>query len=73
MTPLFHRGGPVPCGRVALSVHRLQGSYELSADNVRLPDGSTPKRGQALICGACYQPLVSQWLFPSPEAQLITV
>lgn len=73
MTPLYHRGGPVPCNKVALSVHRLQGPYELSADNVVMPNGQRPQRGDALICGACNQPLVSQWLFPSPEAQPITV
>lgn len=64
MIPLYHRGGPAPCGKVALRVNRLQGRYELSADNVRLLDGSAPRRGDALICGACQQPLISQWLFP---------
>jgi hypothetical protein len=73
MIPLYHRGGPVPCGKAALFVNRLQGQYELSADNVTLHNGKKPARGDALICGACNQPLVSQWLFPSPDSHAITV
>ena len=73
MIPLYHRGGPVPCGQPALGVRRLPNRYELAADNVLLLDGTRPRRGDALICGACQQPLVSQWLFPAPEAQPITV
>lgn len=73
MTPLFHRGGPVPCGHIALYVRLEQNQYELTADNVRRLDGTSPKRGDAVICGACGQPIVSQWLFPSSDSQPITV
>jgi hypothetical protein len=73
MIPLYHRGGPAPCGNAALWVRALQNPYELSADNVTLVDGRTPRRGDALICGTCNQPLISQWLFTSPVALPITV
>lgn len=73
MLVLYHRGGPAPCGQPAIGVHALPSRYEIAADNVVLLDGSRPKRGDAMICGACRQPIVPQWLFASPDAQPITV
>lgn len=73
MSPLYHRGGPAPCGKPALYVHRAPNRYELAADNVMKLNGKRPSRGDALICGSCGQPIVSQWLFPSADAKPITV
>lgn len=67
MILLYHRGGPVACGNPAIGVRRLPNRYEIAADNVVLLDGSEPKRGDPMICGACRQPIVPQWLFPSPD------
>lgn len=64
---LFHRGGPVPCNQSAIRVRKLPNPYEIAADNVRLLDGSSPKRGDPMICGSCGQPVVPQWLFPEPD------
>ena len=63
----------MPCGMPALGVRALPNRYELAADNVLLLDGRQPVRGDAMICGACGQPVVSQWLFAAPGAQPITV
>ena len=73
MIPLYHRGGPVACGKPALMVHRTPGRYGLAADNVRLLNGTAPQRGDPMLCGSCDNPVVSQWLFASPDAQPITV
>lgn len=73
MKLLFHRGGPVPCGGPAIGVRALPSRYEIAADNVMLLDGTTPVRGDPMLCGACKQPVVPQWLFPAPDAQPITV
>lgn len=73
MIVLYHRGGPVPCGRPALGVRRLPSSYELAADNVLRLDGTAPRRGDPVLCGSCGQPLHAQWLFASPDAQVISV
>jgi hypothetical protein len=67
LKPLFHRGGPVPCGKPSILVHALPGRYEIAADNVRLLNGQRPKRGDAMRCGSCGQPVVPQWLFPYPD------
>lgn len=73
MIPLFHRGGPFPCGKPALYVRVLPPTHEMPADNVILLDGTQPQRGDYLLCGSCDGPIVSDWLFASPEAQPITV
>lgn len=70
MKPMYHRGGPVPCNKPALLVVQEPDRYTLAADNVRLLDGTKPKRGDAMICGSCDQPIVSQWLFKSPEREI---
>lgn len=63
----------MPCGKPALVVRAAQSRYELSADNVMRLDGTTPKRGDPVVCGSCKQPLHPQWLFASPEREAITV
>ena len=73
MIALYHRGGPQPCGLPAIGVRQLPSRYEIAADNVVLLDGTTPKRGDGMICGACRKAIVPQWLFSSPDAQPITV
>lgn len=73
MIVLYHRGGPAPCNRPALGVVVMPARYELAADNVLLLNGRRPRRGDAMLCGACGQPLHPQWLFRSPDAQPITV
>ena len=73
MIPMYHRGGPVACGQPALTVRRVPGRYELAADNVQRLDGTKPQRGDPMLCGSCGNPIVSQWLFASPDAQPITV
>ena len=73
MILMFHRGGPVACNGPAIGVRRVPGRYEIAADNVVKLDGTVPVRGEGMLCGACGQPIIPQWLFPSPEAQPITV
>lgn len=75
MIVLYHRGGPAPCGQPALGLRRAMSMprHDLPADNVVKLDGTTPVRGEAVLCGACGQPLHPQWLFTSPEAQVIHV
>lgn len=73
MIPLYHRGGPTPCGMPAIGVHRLPSRYEIAADNVLKLDGTAPARGEGMFCGSCGVAVVPQWLFKSPEAQPITV
>lgn len=73
MIPLFHRGGPVPCGKPAIGVRCLPNRYEIAADNVLLLDGRQPVRGDPMVCGSCGNPIVAQWLFASPDRQLVTV
>ena len=68
MQPLFHRGGPFPCGDVAIFVHAMPNAYEITADNVRLLNGVIPKRGDPMLCGSCGKPVVPMWLYPSPDA-----
>ena len=72
MIALYHRGGPVPCGMPALGVRAMPSRYEIAADNVVRLDGTQPKRGDPLLCGACGQPLHPQWLFRAPYAQPVT-
>lgn len=67
MILLYHRGGPVPCYKPALGVHRLPNRYEIAADNVLKLDGTKPQRGEGMVCGACGNPVVPQWLFASPD------
>ena len=73
MIALYHRGGPAPCGMPALGVREMPSRYEIAADNVVRLDGTQPKRGDPLLCGACGQPLHPQWLFRAPDAQPVTV
>lgn len=73
MRVLYHRGGPAPCGMPALGVRAMPSRYELAADNVLKLDGTQPKRGDPMLCGSCGQPIVSQWLFRTPDAQPVTV
>ena len=71
MRPLYHRGGPFPCGRVALFVRQYGTRYETPADNVVLTNGKRPRRGDPMLCGACGNPIVTQWLFPTLEPKII--
>lgn len=72
MILLYHRGGPKPCDMPALAVKRGMRfpRHDIPADNAVKLDGKSPHRGEALVCGACGQPLHPQWLFPSPDPTL---
>jgi len=70
---LYHVGGPSPCGQPALSVkrrHRLTTADDFPAENILKLDGTSPQRGEYVICGACRQPLHVSYLSyqaPSPS------
>lgn len=73
MIVLYHRGGPVPCGLPAIALLKWHSNrYELPAENVLKLDGTKPVRGEAMICGACKNPLHPQWLFASPDRVVST-
>lgn len=66
MITLYHRGGPAPCFKPAITVKFLPGRYEMPAENVVLLDGTMPQRGDAMICGSCGGPITPQWLYETP-------
>lgn len=50
---LYHIGGPGACKLPALGVKRSLSAYEIAAENVVRLDGTTPQRGEAIVCGSC--------------------
>lgn len=59
---LMHRVGPLACGQMMadLLVEPVPETEVLGA-HFRLPDGSTPKETDEVVCGSCGQPL-DDWL-----------
>lgn len=69
MILLYHvdgefRNGSRPCGGPALGLkhwHRLDAA-DFPAENVLKLDGTSPQRGEYVICGTCRQPIHVSWL-----------
>lgn len=68
MIPVYHVGShrtaPPACGGVAFSLKRSipLSRLDCPADNVVKLDGSSPQRGEYLICGSCSAPVHPDWL-----------
>jgi hypothetical protein len=76
MIVLYHVGGfseeaqrrtglrsPKPCLGPAISLKRQHAlNNEMPADNVVKLDGTSPIRGEAMLCGTCRQPVHVSWL-----------
>jgi len=78
MILLYHTGGHLgvggtpPCGGPALGVRRRHPlrDGDFPADNVRKLDGTTPQRGEFVICGTCGRPINLTWLSYRPAATI---
>lgn len=67
MIPMYHKGGPYPCFKVAVFFkQRHQHPYEMKADNTVKTDGTQPAIGEYPVCGSCGKPVHVQWLSESP-------
>jgi hypothetical protein len=63
MIVFWHRGGPGACNGPAVGLRApAPNRYEIPAELALKLDGSTPARGEPMVCGTCGRGVHPQWL-----------